>query len=502
MEDNPMGARRSEEVIARFKEQPPAIYHCGKKVEDITTEPGIKNGVKSLASLYDHQWEHPDASLYISPTTGDKVSITHLIPKTKEELTKVGDAMHLRGEFTQGMMGRMPDYLNRAMAAYAGGAEFLNKNRDGFADNMRNYYETLREEDLSLTHTLINPQINRAVGAAQQKDPFLAARVKEETDAGITIRGARMLATLPISDDIMVFPSTLLRSPEEDAPYAFGFAIPNNTLGLKFQCRETFDYDRNVYDHPLGARYEEMDAVVFFDDVFVPWEKVFLYRDVELCNQAYAATGAVIHMAHQVLCKAIAKTEFLLGLASLMVDSIGIEQFQHVQDKISQIWVNLETMKALRFTAEQQATLNNYGVMTPAWAPIDAARNLYPHLYPKMAEIIRQLGASGLVAMPTAADVNGPLAEEIERYYQSARLESKERIPLFRLAWDTALSAFGSRQTHYEYYFFGDPVRMAMSNFSAHDRTEYMDTVRDFLERTMKEADMDMLADDAKEIIA
>lgn len=484
-----MGARRGEEVIQRLREQPPALYHRGQKVADITTEPGIKGGVKSLAALYDHQWEHKEVSLYTSPTSGDLVGITHLIPQTKEELIQVGQAMHLRAEYTQGMMGRMPDYLNRALAAYAGGAEFLNKNREGFADNMRHYYEKLREEDLCLTHTLINPQINRAVSMAHQKDPFLAARIKEETDAGIVIRGARMLATLPISDEIMVFPSTLLRSPDEDAPYAFGFAIPNNTPGLSFQCRETVDYDRIVYDHPLGARYEELDAVVFFEDVFVPWERVFLYRDVQLCNDAYKETGAVVHMAHQVLCKNIAKTEFLLGLASLLVDSIGIEQFQHVQDKITQIWINLETMKAFRFSAEQQAAPNTYGVMTPAWAPIDAARNLYPHLYPQMVEIIRQLGASGLVAMPTAADVNGPLAEEIERYYQSARQEAKDRIPLFRLAWDTTLSAFGARQTHYEFYFFGDPVRMSMAAFASHDRTAYMDTVRDFLARSGKETD-------------
>lgn len=478
-----MAARTAEQVIQRFKEQPPALYHRGKKVTDITTEPGIKNGVQSLANLYDHQWEHKDVSLYDSPTTGNPVGITFMIPRTVAELTAIGDAMHLRGQYTQGMMGRMPDYLNRAMAGYAGSADFLKVQSDQFADNMRNYHEYLQENDLSLTHTLINPQINRSVSAAKQADPFLAARVKEETDAGVVIRGARMLATLPISDEIMVFPSTLLRSPEEDAPYAFGFAIANNTPGLKFQCRETFDYGRNTYDHPLGARYEEMDAVVFFDDVFVPWERIFLYRDVEICNKAYVATGTVAHMAHQVICKNIAKTEFLLGLVSLMVDSIGIDRFLHVQGKVSEIWIALETMKALRFAAEQQASLNEYGVMTPAMAPLDAARNLYPKLYPRMVEIVRQLGASGLVAMPTEADVNGPLAAEIEKYYQGGRVEAKDRIPLFRLAWDTALSAFGARQAHYEFYFFGDPVRMGGALFRNHDRTPYMEQVREFLKR-------------------
>ncbi|MEM7534661.1 MAG: 4-hydroxyphenylacetate 3-monooxygenase, oxygenase component [Chloroflexota bacterium] len=479
-----MPARTAEQVIQRFQEQPPALYHRGKKVEDITTEPGIKNGVKTLASLYDHQWEHKDVCLYDSDQNGESMGITHMIPHTQQELTRIGDAMQLRATYTQGMMGRMPDYLNRAMAGYAGSAEFLTIQNSDFADNMRNYHTYLSENDLSLTHTLINPQINRSVSMAKQADPYLAARVKEETDAGIVIRGARMLATLPISDEIMVFPSTLLRSPDEDAPYAFGFAIPNNTDGLKFQCRETFDYDLATYDHPLGSRYEEMDAVVFFDDVFVPWERVFLYQDVEICNKAYNATGTVWHMAHQVICKSIAKTEFLLGLISLMTDSIGIERFQHVQEKVADIWVNLEMMKAFRFAAEQQATLNEYGVMTPAMDPLDAARNIYPKLYPKMVESVRQIGASGLVAMPTEADVNGPLAEEISRYYQSATQEANDRIPLFRLAWDTALSAFGARQAHYEYYFFGDPARMCGAVLRNHDRTAYMDSVRDFLQQT------------------
>lgn len=483
-----MPARTAQQVLDRFKEQPPALYHRGHLVPDITTEPGIKNGVHSLAELYDHQWQHQAESLYQSPQTGDLVGITHMIPRTKEALRAIGKAMHLRSAHTQGMMGRMPDYLNRAIAGYAGSADFLKVQNDQFADNMRAYHQYLQENDLSLTHTLINPQINRAVSAAQQADPFLAARVKEETDAGIIIRGARMLATLPISDEIMVFPSTLLRSPEEDAPYAFGFAIANNTPGLKFQCRETVDYGRSVYDHPLGARYEEMDAVVFFDDVFVPWERVFLYRDVEVCNKAYSATGTVAHMAHQVVCKSIAKTEFLLGLIRLMIDAIGIDRFQHIHAKVADVWVTLETMKALRFAAEEQAELNAYGVMTPAWAPLDAARNLYPQIYPRLVESVRHIGASGLVAMPTEADVDGPLAEEIAKYYQAATVEAKERIPLFRLAWDASLSAFGSRQAHYEYYFFGDPVRMASALYQNHDHTPYMDRVREFLQRGSSEA--------------
>jgi 4-hydroxyphenylacetate 3-monooxygenase len=476
-----MGARKGEQVIQKLREASPEIWYGGERVKDVMTHPALKNGVKSLAELYDLQWEQPDVMLFDSPTTGQKVGRSYMIPRTREELQSISRMMKVWADSTFGMMGRAPDYLNRAMSGYAAGADFLAQADPRFGENARKYHEYIRENDLCLTHTLITPQANRAVNTAKQADPFLAARVKDETDAGLVIRGCRMLATLPMADEIMVFPSTVLRNQEEDAPYAFGFSIPCATPGLKFICRESVDYGRSHYDHPLGSRFEEMDAVVIFDDVFVPWERVFLYRDVDRCNRAYAATGAIVNMAHQVVVKDVAKTEYLLGLASLMAHTIGIEGFQHVQEKIAEIWVNMETMKAFLRAAEAEAERDAYGAMRPAWDPLDAARNLYPRLYPRMIEIIQQLGASGLVSSPTEADMSGPLTEEIKRYYQAARAEAHERIPIFRLAWDTAVSAFGSRQVLYERFFFGDPVRMAGALVNNHDRTKYMDRVRDFL---------------------
>jgi 4-hydroxyphenylacetate 3-monooxygenase len=336
-----MAARKGEQVIQKLAQDSPEIWHRGERVRDVTTHPAFKNGVRSLADLYDLQWQEPEVMLFTSPATGEQVGRSYKIPRTQEGLQSISHMMRVWANHHRGMMGRAPDYLNRAMTGYAGGADFIAQHDPAFAENVRNYHAHIRENDLCLTHTLITPQANRAAGTADQADPYLAARVKEETDAGLLIRGARMLATLPIADEIMVFPSTLLKNREEDAPYAFGLSIPCNTPGLKFICRESVDYGRSHYDHPLSSRFEEMDAVVIFDDVFVPWERVFLYRDVEVCNKAYSATGAIVNMAHQVLVKNIAKTEFLLGLAALMIDTIGIEIFQHVQEKLATIWVNL-----------------------------------------------------------------------------------------------------------------------------------------------------------------
>jgi 4-hydroxyphenylacetate 3-monooxygenase len=299
-----------------------------------------------------------------------------------------------------------------------------------------------------------------------------------------------MLATLPISDAIMVMPSTLLKASAEDAPYAFGFVIPNDTPGLKFICRESVDYGRSHFDHPLGSRFEEMDAVVVFDDVHVAWENVLVYRDVARCNEANARTGAVVGMAHQVVVKNIAKSEFVLGLAAALVDSIAADSFQHVQEKLAELWVTLETMRALLRAAEADAAPDEWGVMRPAWNPLDAARNLYPRLYPRMIEIIQQIGASGLVAMPTQQDLRGPLADDVRRYYQAARADAFERVPLFKLAWDTAISAFAGRQVLYERFFFGDPVRMAGSLVATHgaEIRAYADRVRELVRSLRDEA--------------
>jgi len=480
-----MPARTGAEYVEGLRVRPPDIWIEGRRVEDVTTHPAFRNVVRSLAAIYDMQHDPAlrEEMTYVSPGSGQRVGLSFLVPRSRDDLARVHGMMKRWADYSGGMMGRTPDYLNRALMAYAAAADYCAENDPRFGENVRRYYENVREHDLVLTHTLINPQANRSVGPGGQADPTLAARVIGETDDGLVIRGGRMLATLPIADEIMVFPSTLLKATDEDRPYAFAFALPCATKGLRFLCRESFDQGGTPFDHPLGARFEEMDAVVIFDDVLVPWERVFLRGDVERCNKAFGATNAVVHMAHQVVTKNVAKTEFVLGVVSLMVDAIAIESFQHVQGKIAEIIYYLESMKAFLRASEVDAQVDKWGMMTPAWPPLDAARNMFTWMYPRMVEIVQLLGASGMMGRPTQADVEGPLRETVEKYYQAARLDAVDRIKLFRLAWDLALSSFGSRQVIYERFFFGDPVRMQMATFGNYDRREVMERVRAFLNR-------------------
>jgi 4-hydroxyphenylacetate 3-monooxygenase len=313
----------------------------------------------------------------------------------------------------------------------------------------------------------------------------VALSVVRETDQGLVVRGARVLATLgPLADEIAVYPARSHRLPGTALDHhAFAFAIPCGAPGLRFLCRESYDLGRSHFDHPLGSRFEEMDAIVFFDDVLVPWERVFLYGDTQLCNDLAQATNQYMHSGHQVLTKNVAKCEFVVGLANLVVKTLGSASIPHVQAMLAELIEHLEVARALLGAAEVNAEVDEWGLMCPARAPITVARNLFIRMYPRMAEIIQLLGSSSLMALPAEIDFSGPLGKEIEKYLETDTASARERVQLFHLAWDLACSAFGARQVLYERFFQGDWMRNATLLYNTYDVEPLMQQVRRFMGR-------------------
>jgi 4-hydroxyphenylacetate 3-monooxygenase len=481
-----MGARTGQQVLERLRSQPPALWVEGELVQDPTTHPRTSNAAHSLAALYElqHRPDLLDTMTFPSPTTGDRVGMSFIVPRTRQDLERRSEMHKVWADACLGFMGRMPDYLNVNLMGAGTAAEYFGQCRPKFADNARNYFDYIRENDLALTHALTNPQVDRRKQAYELNDPFIALGFVRETSDGIVVRGARMLATLPISDEILIFPSTVLKVGDEMKPYALAFAIPNNTPGLSFQCREPLDVGRSHKDHPLGSRFDEMDAMVYFDDVVVPWDRVLLMNDVDLANRAYAETGAVLHMAHQVVNLKIAKTETFLGVLQAVIDTIGSGDAPHVQHMVAEVIMILEIMKGLKIASEAGATVNKYGVMTPARPPLDAARNWFPGVYKRLVEIMQLVTTSGLITIPTEADFRGPRGADIAKYLQGANSSADERVALFRLAWDMTISGFGGRQSHYELFFFGDPPRMKQALYGIYDRDECVARVRSFVAET------------------
>ena len=425
-----MPARTGAEYIKSLQDNGPEVYLNGKKVKDVTTHPGLRNGVQTMAKLLDmqHAPELRDEMTFDSPSTGNRVGLSFLTPKTIGDLERRRVMMHHWARTTCGMMGRSPDFMNVNMMAMASAGDYFAQNRPEFKQNIQNYYEHIRENDLVLTHTLLNLQRNRAPGATPLEDRTdIALSVVKETDAGIIVQGARVLATLaPLSEEIALYPTASHMLPgSAPNPTSFAFAIPCNTAGLKFQCRESLDHGRSHYDHPLGSRFEEMDAVAFFDNVLVPWERVFLLGDVALCNNMQMATNRHLHAGQQVVTRNMAKCEFVLGLANLMTETLGSNESTQVQTMIAEIIENLEVTRSCLRTAEVDAKIDEWGVMCPAELPLQVARNIFitgtTTEEKKRARGDPRPGFPGLLSAPVAQEQVARPDEDRSRYARRRR---------------------------------------------------------------------------------
>ena len=481
-----MPARTGRQYLDGLRTQERAIWLGGERVADVTTHPGLASGARTIAALFDMQHDPKLAGemTYASPTSGDPVGLSFIIPRTQDELVRRRNMMLHWARATCGMMGRSPDFMNVTFASWAAAADYFARGRPEFGDNLRRYYEYIRENDLVLTHALINLQRSRSTSGLYNLEEGTALRVVRETDAGIVVRGARVLATLgPFADEIAVYSPRLALLADSHSPYALSFAIPCGAKGLRFLCRDSLDSGRSHFDYPLSSRFDEMDCVVFFDDVLVPWERVFLLGDVALLNNAGRATHFSAHSSHQGAAKNLAKCEFVLGLALLMTETLGNAKLPHTEAYIGELMLTTTLMKACMRGAEADAKIDEWGVMCPDPVMIESTRNLFMTAYPRMIEILHLLGSSSLMITPSEADLNGPLAGDIAQYLATDTTSARDRVRLFRLASDVAISSFGNRQVLYERFFASDPLTRARALAAIYPKGEAMERVLGFLNR-------------------
>ncbi|CDO05150.1 4-hydroxyphenylacetate 3-monooxygenase oxygenase component [Oceanobacillus picturae] len=485
-----MGAITGRDFIKRLNQLDTEIWLDGKKVKgEISEHPAFKGILETKASLYDmqHDPKIKEEMTFHSPETGDAVGLSFLQPKTKDDLIKRRKASEHWAKRSGGLIGRSPDYLNTAIMSFASSSPLLIGRANCFPENIQSLYELAMKEDLSFTHTFVTPQVNRSESylESSEEEPIVA-RVVDRNEEGIVIKGARLLATQGgLTDEVLVIstPKFLL---DEDEAYAF--SIPSDTKGLKFICREPFVGGDSFFNHPLSSRFEEMDTILVFDNVLVPWNRVFYYDNAIVAADFSYQSSFHNFTTHQVITRQIAKTEFILGLAELLVQTINVREYQHIQEKMSEIIIGLETMKALLEKSENDAELDQWGVMRPDIVPLQIANNIFPKIYPRFTEIIQLIGASGLVSLPTENAFKSSIRADLEQYLQAATSNAEDRVKIFRLAWDLTMSSFGTRQTQYERYFFGDPIRLSGRLYNAYPLDDYVKEVRNFLDLKTEES--------------
>src|SRR3989440_1413907 len=285
-----------------------------------------------------------------------------------------------------------------------------------------------------------------------------------------------------MSDEIAVYSPRVARHPEKHSPFAINFAIPCGRGGLKSLCRESSAPGRSRFDHPLASRFEERDCVVFCDEVLVPGDRFFARGDVNPNNTTAMTTHSAAHTAHQGAAKNLAKCEFVLGVALHMTQTLGNAHLPHSEERLAELTMYTELMRACIRSAEADATLDEWGVMCPVPLQIELTRNLFMTAYPRMAEILDLLGSSSFMILPRQADFQSPVAPDIEQYLATDTATARDRVKLFRLAWDIAGSSFGSRQVLYERFFASDPLTRARALNALYPKEAVMRRVREVLD--------------------
>ena len=394
------GARTGEQFLEGLGLGGREIWLRGERISHPLDHPELSAAARSLARVFDVQHDTPPRCWRCPPGLGPACQRDTPDPALGRRPGRRRRAFELVAALSGGVMGRTPDYLNVTFACFAGRSEVWarRENRVG-ASNLVAYQAYMRDADLSTTHALMNPQVDRTKPEAEQAMGQVALHKVGETADSIVVRGARMLATLaPFADELLVYPGSDIRP--QDGRYALSFAIPIATPGLSFICRVSYSKQRDVYDYPFSARFDEMDCVVIFDDVEIPRERVFLDGDTVGYSEVITNTGWRSHIMHQAFTRAWVKLCFGLGLGHLIAVTTGVARIERIQEKLGQSgrWASWPVGDR---GGRGLAVLDDGGVMTPDERPFVALRGEMPKWLPRVNELFQLIGGGGFMATPS-----------------------------------------------------------------------------------------------------
>ncbi len=432
------------------------VYLHGQVVEDVVEHPAYRNAVRSAAHLYDFQAapENLERMTFASPTNGERVNRCWQLPHSYGELVQRREALTAWAEQTYGFMGRSPDHVASCLAGMVMGLEVFEQHSPKRARALWDYFTYARDHDLFVTYIIVNPQANRAQGASGQADEFLAAAICDEDATGITIKGGKMLGTSTImANEVLVSSIQPLKPGEEQ--YAFTAAVPLGAPGVKILSRKSFEAAAvSEFDNPLATRFDENDAVLYFDEVKIPWERVFVYRDTDMCRAQFHDAPTHVLQNYQAQIRLMVKLRFLLGLARKIAEVNGILTFAQVVETLGQLAAQTTMVEGMIQGMEAAGT--QWGeYFVPNRRFLYSALVLTQKLYPQVLETLRELAGGGMIMLPSSAQdfANPDIATYIHKTQQSPAVSSQDRVKLFKLAWDAVGSEFASRHLQYEMFY-------------------------------------------------
>jgi 4-hydroxyphenylacetate 3-monooxygenase len=450
-----------------------AVFLQGERVPDVTSHPAFAAGVRTVARLFDLADDPANRELltYSSPRDQRPINKSWLIPRTREDLAARRRAIKFLADQSYGFLGRSPDHVASFFAGFAGSPSFYARDDQRFADNLLRFAAKAADEDLYLSYVIVHPTIDRAKPAHQQAEPYLYAGVAAERDNGIVIRGAQMLGTGSVMSDY-IFVTVILPLKPGDEDYAISCVVPNGAPGLKLYPRHPYALGpTSVFDYPLSSRYDETDSLVVFDDVFVPWEDVFIYRNIELTAGQFSVTAAHVLGNTQSHIRSLAKLQFLVALVKRCMDLSGRSTNPEIVAQLGDLATRVSLVEGMILGAEAAAELDPFGVMRPKSSLLYASQVYQQSMYPPLLNQIRGMLGGSLIQLPaTAAELRTTeSAADIERYVRWPHATGRERVKLLKLLWDAIGSEFASRHLQYEMFYAGEPAAIQGREFRNFD---------------------------------
>jgi 4-hydroxyphenylacetate 3-monooxygenase len=435
------------------------VYIYGERVADVTTHPAFRNTARSLARLYDALHDPKTKDVLTAPTDTGSGGFTHKffrVARSREDVVGQRDAIAAWARMSYGWMGRSPDYKASLMNTLGANHQFYGK----FSANAQRWYKRAQEHVLFMNHAIVNPPVDRARAADQVKDVFIT--IQKETDAGIYVSGAKVVATSSALTHYN-FLGQNAAMPINDSDLAVMFIAPMNAPGVKLFCRTSYEMTASVmgtpFDYPLSSRFDENDAIFVFDNAFIPWEDVLLHRDLEKLKIFFPQSGFLAGYQFQGCTRLAVKLDFLVGIITKALRTTGADEFRGNQAMLGEIiaWRNL--FWALTDAMAMNPTPWVDGAVLPNAQSGSSYRVFAGDAYGRVKEIVEKIIASALIYLPSSAkDFQNP---DIDRYLAkyvrgSYGIGYRERIKVMKLLWDAIGTEFGGRHELYEMNYAGN----------------------------------------------
>ena len=457
----------------------------GARVPDVARHPAFQGIADTVATLYDVAADPEKGMICSSPETGKPANKVFMIPRSLDGLQERRRAITTWAEVSKGFVGRSPDHVGSFLAGFASAPEIFDRDGRPFARNVSRFYRKVVEEDLFVTYVIIPPQIDRSVTAHGWGEELLQVGVLEEREGGMVVCGSQMLGTATAVSD-WLFVSCIKPLTPRDEQYAVSFVVPLSTPGLKVYCRRPYASDQpSSFDYPLSTRFDETDALIVFDNVWIPWENVFVFRDVQQVRRQFFETAAHVLGNTQAQIRLTVKMKFLLGVARRITQVTGIENIPAVQEKLGDLASLASMVEGMVLASESTFSLDARGVAKPNPRFLYGAMGLQAELYPRAILLLRELAGGGVIQLPASwRDLASDLTKsDMNRYLRSANTSSDERVKLFKLAWDIVGSEFAGRHLQYEMFYAGAPFVAKGYAFRNYGYEEALRSAEEFTSR-------------------